>query len=633
MLEDTSEEHLEYHTVGRRSLDTSAPVILNIANKGAVEPALMHCTPMLDDTSSGHDLQYLSLNLHDTLPSARQSKPRRSLLQYFFSNTSQDEPSSSTHYASEPLPGARSSPVPGARTSPPLHGFVPGARNSASSLGSGRLPNEMLSSIRSSVNLEARDSNPSTQARGSGVPLGTSRMYNGSNLGNGPPTGSTPQNGYDLGGKARRKSVEMIASARASRLSSGNFTDASHTDAFGHPIAQPRASAATAARRKSFMGLFSFKEPRDDSAKEIHPFSVEEEDGGRTLHRKSLAGSFAGFFHSPSGNHSSLARPSKNNPDISSHGSRKSRRNSIGDMFRIGTAEGGNRNSEGGSVPSRKYRDTDGKRRRSMADFFGGSSKGFKIPGLSSFSARRSPEYPDEEEDEDLVWFTSLADFKPLTFCFLRTQYKECYYASAIKGGKNHVLKIFHKAVRRRQPTATSEENRPQPTAKTAEKSNAHRRPPHAHRRLRERPTPTPTTRPQPKEQLPPTTAPPTRAKIDAAAHAPTAHTAEREPPTPPTRARAHRTTGRPPNAQRPNEHRPPRTDKHNARQTSRRPPPTTAHADRPNAKQTTANRRQATAHRRKTTEERRPPTDDRPPQKQTANRRPPKATTTPRGS
>lgn len=54
-------------------------------------------------------------------------------------------------------------------------------------------------------------------------------------------------------------------------------------------------------------------------------------------------------------------------------------------------------------------------------------------------------EKSEEEVDEGPLWFTSLSDFKPLTFKYLTGRYSSAYFACAIKTGEHYILKQFEK--------------------------------------------------------------------------------------------------------------------------------------------------------------------------------------------
>lgn len=59
-------------------------------------------------------------------------------------------------------------------------------------------------------------------------------------------------------------------------------------------------------------------------------------------------------------------------------------------------------------------------------------------------------EYDDELDDDELgieskLWYTSLNDFKPLTFKYLSGRYSSAYFACSVKTGQHYILKKFEK--------------------------------------------------------------------------------------------------------------------------------------------------------------------------------------------
>ncbi|GLC37330.1 hypothetical protein PLESTM_000569200 [Pleodorina starrii] len=82
-------------------------------------------------------------------------------------------------------------------------------------------------------------------------------------------------------------------------------------------------------------------------------------------------------------------------------------------------------------------------RRRSVIDILGHSSK--KV-----FAKLMNQEFEDESEEDELgvegkLWFTSLSDFKPLTFKYLSGRYSSAFFACSVKTGQHYILKKFEK--------------------------------------------------------------------------------------------------------------------------------------------------------------------------------------------
>ncbi|KXZ51578.1 hypothetical protein GPECTOR_12g541 [Gonium pectorale] len=72
------------------------------------------------------------------------------------------------------------------------------------------------------------------------------------------------------------------------------------------------------------------------------------------------------------------------------------------------------------------------------------------LEALGVFAKLMNQEYDDafdnEEDDEDgRLWFTSLNDFKPLTFKYLTGRYSSAYFACSVKTGQHYILKQFEK--------------------------------------------------------------------------------------------------------------------------------------------------------------------------------------------
>ncbi|PNH03336.1 hypothetical protein TSOC_010613 [Tetrabaena socialis] len=145
---------------------------------------------------------------------------------------------------------------------------------------------------------------------------------------------------------------------------------------------------------------------------------------------------------------------------------RKSRRASVIDFFKTSTtgfrnSATGFRNSatgllssntglgveEGGPSMSRGSRSLHGggghSRRRSVIDILGHSSK-------RVFAKLMNQDFEDEAEEEEEeagpLWFTSLAEFKPLTFKYRSGRYSSCYFACSVKTGEHYILKQYEKA-------------------------------------------------------------------------------------------------------------------------------------------------------------------------------------------
>ena len=59
----------------------------------------------------------------------------------------------------------------------------------------------------------------------------------------------------------------------------------------------------------------------------------------------------------------------------------------------------------------------------------------------------------DADEDtgaaavEEPLWFTSLADFKPLTYMYHRGRFCSCFFACAHRTGEHYVLKRYEKGI------------------------------------------------------------------------------------------------------------------------------------------------------------------------------------------
>lgn len=71
-------------------------------------------------------------------------------------------------------------------------------------------------------------------------------------------------------------------------------------------------------------------------------------------------------------------------------------------------------------------------------------------PSMQVFAKLRGADYeeePTEEEevDEGPLWFTSLADFKPLSFKYLSGRYSSSYFACSVKTGEYYILKQYEK--------------------------------------------------------------------------------------------------------------------------------------------------------------------------------------------
>ncbi|KAG2498335.1 hypothetical protein HYH03_003595 [Edaphochlamys debaryana] len=142
---------------------------------------------------------------------------------------------------------------------------------------------------------------------------------------------------------------------------------------------------------------------------------------------------------------------------LRSKSSVKSRRASVIDFFR--SSNTGFRNSatgmtgepsEGGQSFGRGSRRFEAsasrngsQRRRSVIDILGHSSKRF-VAKLMNQNFEDEPE--DEPEPEGPLWFTSLADFKPLTFKYLTGRFTHAYFACSVKTGEHYILKQFEKA-------------------------------------------------------------------------------------------------------------------------------------------------------------------------------------------
>ncbi|KAG2448738.1 hypothetical protein HYH02_006092 [Chlamydomonas schloesseri] len=133
---------------------------------------------------------------------------------------------------------------------------------------------------------------------------------------------------------------------------------------------------------------------------------------------------------------------------------RKSRRASVMDFFRNSatglrsSATGLTDTDGGGSTKSgnRSFKEHGGTsrgRRRSVIDILGHTSKRVfaKLVNQEFLDDDKS----EEEVDEGPLWFTSLSDFKPLTFKYLTGRYSSAYFACAIKTGEHYILKQFEK--------------------------------------------------------------------------------------------------------------------------------------------------------------------------------------------
>ncbi len=71
-------------------------------------------------------------------------------------------------------------------------------------------------------------------------------------------------------------------------------------------------------------------------------------------------------------------------------------------------------------------------------------------PALQVFAKLMNQEYEDawddeDEEDDGRLWFTSLNDFKPLTFKYLTGRYSSAFFACSVKTGQHYILKQFEK--------------------------------------------------------------------------------------------------------------------------------------------------------------------------------------------
>ncbi|GIL46486.1 hypothetical protein Vafri_3454 [Volvox africanus] len=129
----------------------------------------------------------------------------------------------------------------------------------------------------------------------------------------------------------------------------------------------------------------------------------------------------------------------------------KSRRASVIDFFRSSntglTTNGDDSAPSNTSINRRLQRGESAagsraQRRRSVIDILGHSSK--KV-----FAKLMNHEFDQMEEDDmgvdGKLWFTSLNDFKPLTFKYLSGRYSSAFFACSVKTGEHYILKKFEK--------------------------------------------------------------------------------------------------------------------------------------------------------------------------------------------
>lgn len=57
-------------------------------------------------------------------------------------------------------------------------------------------------------------------------------------------------------------------------------------------------------------------------------------------------------------------------------------------------------------------------------------------------------EADDEPQEEEITRFSSLDEFRPLTYRYHLGPFSESWFACAVKNGEHFILKIYHKGER-----------------------------------------------------------------------------------------------------------------------------------------------------------------------------------------
>ncbi|GLI59304.1 hypothetical protein VaNZ11_001157 [Volvox africanus] len=281
-----------------------------------------------------------------------------------------------------------------------------------------------------------------------------------------PPNTLERASTASTGRRARRGSIADFLGFKSGGPSQESSAAPSR-DITLHGMAGPSASGARS-RRSSFLNTFGIGTAQqidlDNEAGDAGAVPLPEALMGSVDLTKSLQppsqgrrrrASMLDIFRSMQSVETSVeggeAGPPQGDSLARTKSSSKSRRASVIDFFRSSntglTTNGDDSAPSNASMNRRLQRGESAvgsraQRRRSVIDILGHSSK--KV-----LAKLMNHEFDQMDEDDvgvdGKLWFTSLNDFKPLTFKYLSGRYSSAFFACSVKTGQHYILKKFDK--------------------------------------------------------------------------------------------------------------------------------------------------------------------------------------------
>ncbi|GFR45653.1 hypothetical protein Agub_g7064 [Astrephomene gubernaculifera] len=270
-----------------------------------------------------------------------------------------------------------------------------------------------------------------------------------------PPSSSIPDSSPLPGRKSRRGSFVGFLGMKSGGSVQGSSKTPSREITMQGMV--PSTVSAGHMRRHSFLHTIGFGTHSPAHEQEEPPGSGSHRSKPASQARRRRASMLDLFRHGqhPDSNAGGADVPSPTLDAPQQPLGRKSRRSSFIDFFRTSNTgmQGGadltvsspavNRSGRNLSLRGEGVVSGRAQRRRSVIDILGHSSK--KVLAKLMHHEYEEDADAEEEGEEGRLWFTSLADFKPLTFKYLSGRYSSAFFACSVKTGQHYILKQFEK--------------------------------------------------------------------------------------------------------------------------------------------------------------------------------------------